>query len=427
MHQWQHQGRLQPRLFPARSESAVRRRGTWCQTVRPGQAAYGATPGSRCSRGSAMWVGRRVAELPTPAFVVDEAVARRNAERMLQRCGALGLRLRPHMKTHKTLEGGELMTGGTRRGIVVSTLAEARFFAAGGFDNILYAYPLPFDKLEECAALAQRLEAFQVLVDSRDALAQLRRRRLAHGARWLVWMKLDCGNGRAGLRHTDPSALELARAIAQEAPEEVALAGIYAHCGNTYGCSGVPEIQAVAQATTTAMLEFMGTLRAAGVACPASSVGSTPSCSHPVADMGRLTEVHPGNYIFCDLQQVTVGSCQLGDVAVRVLTRVVGHYPQRNQLLVDCGWAGLSLHGLGQLPTGYALVEGHPDLKLVALTQEHGHVEPAAGVLDFGKFPLGSLLALIPYHACATAAMHPVYYVHAEGTVVATWQPVRGW
>lgn len=88
------------------------------------------------------------------------------------------------------------MTGGTRRGIVVSTLAEARFFAAGGFDDILYAYPLPFDKLEECAVLAQRLEAFQVLVDSRDALAQLRRRRLARGVRWLVWMKLDCGNGR---------------------------------------------------------------------------------------------------------------------------------------------------------------------------------------------------------------------------------------
>uniref|UniRef100_A0A8D0L963 D-serine dehydratase-like domain-containing protein n=1 Tax=Sphenodon punctatus TaxID=8508 RepID=A0A8D0L963_SPHPU len=331
-------------------------------------------------------------ELPTPAFTVDIDVVKRNTQKMIERFQVLGVRLRPHMKTHKTLEGGNLMTGGTRRGIVVSTLAEARLFADGGFDDILYAYPLPFDKVEECAALTERLEAFQVLVDSQEALGQLMKRRLSRGKRW-----------------------------------QVELAGIYAHCGNTYGCSGIAEIQAVAQATTTATLEFMSELQKAGVACPASSIGSTPSCSHPVADMGKLTEVHPGNYIFYDVQQMRIGSCEMEDIAVRVLTRVIGHYPHRNQLLVDCGWTGLSLHSLGQLPTGYALVEGHPDLKLVGMTQEHGRIEPIAGNLDFSKFPLGSLLAVVPYHACATAAMHPAYYVHAQGKVVALWKPVRGW
>ncbi|KAL8164644.1 UNVERIFIED_CONTAM: hypothetical protein K2H54_000509 [Gekko kuhli] len=124
---------------------------------------------------------------------------------------------------------------------------------------------------------------------------------------------------------------------------------------------------------------------------------------------------------------MTIGSCQLKDIAVRVLTRVIGHYPHRNQILVDCGWTGLSLHSLGQLPTGYALVDGHPNLKLVGMTQEHGRIEAVTGKLDFAQFPLGSLLALIPYHACATAAMHPTYYVHVKGQVVATWKPVRGW
>ncbi|NXE56030.1 DSD1 dehydratase, partial [Casuarius casuarius] len=156
-------------------------------------------------------------------------------------------------------EGAALATGGTRRGIVVSTLAEARFFAAGGFDDILYAYPLPTARLEECAALAQRLEAFQVLLDSPQGLAHLRRRPLAPGKRWLVWLKLDCGNGRAGVRPTDPGALELARAIAEEAPAEVALVGVYAHCGDTYRCGSVPEVQAVARATTAAVLDFVAT------------------------------------------------------------------------------------------------------------------------------------------------------------------------
>nr|XP_056713488.1 D-serine dehydratase-like [Euleptes europaea] len=371
-----------------------------------------------------MLAGRRVEDLPTPAFTVDLDVVKRNTQEMAERFRALGVNLRPHMKTHKSLEGGDLMTGGTRRRIVISTLAEARFFADGGFDDILYAYPLPFDKVEECATLAERLESFHVLVDSAEALALLKGRPLHRGKRWKVWLKIDCENKRAGVRHTDPAALELAQAIAAGPME---LAGVYAHCGNSYHCQGVPEIQSVAQTTTEMVLQFMEKLREEGIPCPVASIGSTPSCSRPVPEMAKLQEVHPGNYIFYDVQQMTIGSCQLTDIAVRVLTRVIGHYPHRNQMLVDCGWTGLSLHSLGQLPTGYALVEGHPNLKLVGMSQEHGRVEAVTGKLDLAQFPLGSLLSLIPYHACATAAMHPVYYVHIKGQVVATWKPVKGW
>ncbi|NWY04560.1 DSD1 dehydratase, partial [Nothoprocta ornata] len=154
-------------------------------------------------------------------------------------------------------EGAVLATGGARRGIAVSTLAEARFFAAAGFDDILYAYPVGGARLAECAALAERLDAFQVLLDSAAGLALLRGRPLAAGKRWLVWLKLDCGNGRVGVRPTEPGALELARAIAQEAPRRVALVGVYAHCGDTYQCAGVPEVQAVARATAAALGRFV--------------------------------------------------------------------------------------------------------------------------------------------------------------------------
>lgn len=152
-----------------------------------------------------------------------------------------------------------------------------------------------------------------------------------------------------------------------------------------------------------------------------------------------------------DVQQSMIGSCTLEDVAVKVLTRVVGHCPHRNQLLVDCGWSGLrylhqtfdlcfqnrpvlfkppcalSLDGAGALPTGYAVIEGHPDLKycsllfsklklwvmkfqwklfpprLGSMTQEHGRVEPISGPLDYSKYPLGTMLTLIPYHVSILA------------------------
>ncbi|NWR95621.1 DSD1 dehydratase, partial [Furnarius figulus] len=154
-------------------------------------------------------------------------------------------------------EGAALATGGTLRGIVVSTLAEARFFAAGGFDDILYAFPVPGWRLPECSALAQQLQAFQVLVDSPQGLELLQHNPLPGGKRWLVWLKVDCGNGRAGIRPTDPEALALARSIAQGTPEVVTLVGVYAHCGNTYGCGDIPAIQAIARDTTNAVLSFV--------------------------------------------------------------------------------------------------------------------------------------------------------------------------
>ncbi|XP_067109776.1 D-serine dehydratase [Osmerus mordax] len=368
--------------------------------------------------------GDPISALYTPALVVDVDIVKRNSDRMKERCQNLGVQLRPHMKTHKTLECADIMTGGSRRCIVVSTLAEACFYADHGYDDILYAYPLPFDKVERCAVLSEKLTLFQVLLDHHDALDQLRKRPLGEEKKWQVWLKLDCGNGRAGVLHSEPEALRLAQAISEA--DGVKLTGIYSHCGNSYNCRGVEQIQTVAQDTTTFTLQFIEKLKSLGITCK-SSIGSTPSCSHPVTDMAKLSEVHPGNYTFYDVQQSVIGSCSLEDVAVRVLTRVISHCPHRNQLLIDCGWTGLSLDGAGKLPTGYAMIEGHPDLRLLSMTQEHGRVESISGKLDYDRFPLGSLLTIIPYHSCATAMMHPVYHVHSGGRLVERWTPTRGW
>ncbi|XP_034743296.1 D-serine dehydratase-like [Etheostoma cragini] len=199
--------------------------------------------------------GEALSALCTPALVVDVDIVKRNAERMIKRCQNLGVQLRPHMKTHKTLECADIMTGGSRRCIVVSTLAEACFYADHGFDDILYAYSLPFDKVERCAALSERLDLFQVLLDHPHALEQLNKRPLRDGRLWHVWLKLDCGNGRAGVLHSEPEALRLAQAIAET--KGVDLTGVYAHCGNSYNCRGVEKIQAVAQETTDLTLQFM--------------------------------------------------------------------------------------------------------------------------------------------------------------------------
>lgn len=217
---------------------------------------HGTLLGTRVSEtDAASMEGEAISTLSTPALVLDVDKVKRNAQRMIERCQNLGVQLRPHVKTHKTLECADIMTGGSRRCIVVSTLAEACFYADHGFDDILYAYSLPFDKVERCAALSERLDLFQVLLDHPDALDQLKKRPLRDGRLWHVWLKLDCGNGRAGVLHSDPEALRLAQAIAKT--EGVELTGVYAHCGNSYNCRGVEQIQAVAQETTNLTLQFM--------------------------------------------------------------------------------------------------------------------------------------------------------------------------
>ena len=107
-----------------------------------------------------------------------------------------------------------------------------------------------------------------------------------------------------------------------------------------------------------AVVSFSRKIRAAGFACDMVGVGSTPTCSHPPEDgLEGVTEMHPGNYLVYDVVQNQIGSCRPQDIATRVLTRVIGHYPASNMLIVDLGWTGCSAQGAH---IGYGAFEGHP-------------------------------------------------------------------
>jgi D-serine deaminase-like pyridoxal phosphate-dependent protein len=332
------------------------------------------------------------------------------------------------MKTHKTIEGGILMTDGTSRGIVVSTLAEAEFYADAGFDDILYGYPLTPEKIPRCLALANRLEQFHVFTDNEviiDALAQ------NHNPKgWSVFLKVDCGNGRAGIHHKmSAHGATLVKKIT--AHENMRFAGFYVHCGDSYraGVEGESRVTDIVKRTIERLHEFAKKVEGlTGISCPRLGIGSTPSCSHPIKEMKSITELHPGNYAFYDAQQYTLGSCSLDDIACTVATRVIGHYPHRNEMLIDCGFSALTKQGMGQMSTGCVIFKDEPDLKLLDMTQEIGKVTTVdEDPLDWGAYPIGSMLFMYPWHSCATAALHPKYYILDGENVVDTWRPCRGW
>ena len=304
-------------------------------------------------------------------------------------------------------------------------MAEAEFFADDGFRDITYAVPIAPDKLERAASLATRIERFSILVDSELTLRAVEAYATSVGVVFDAFLKVDCGYHRAGVDPDSPDSARLA--IAMGRSEAVHFQGILTHAGHSYNATDAEEIRRIAAEESASLTRFRALLAAEGLGDIVRSIGSTPTASI-VAQFTECDEVRPGNYVFFDAFQATIGSCALEDVGVSVLTTVVGAYPERQSLIVDAGALALSKDsGPSHIdPTfGYGLVcdtDLRPlPMRIVALSQEHGKIVTELPV------PVGTRLRILPNHSCLTAAMFDTYHVLDRGRVVDQWRPVRGW
>lgn len=364
-------------------------------------------------------------DLPTPALLLHRDVVQRNCDRMRHKAQQSGVAFRPHVKTHKAVEVGRMQHGGSAGPITVSTMAEAEFFAAAGFRDITYAMPIAPEKLDRAAALARRIERFNILLDSEVTLRAVEEYASSHGIVFDAFLKVDCGYHRAGVDPESPDSARLAIAMGQS--EGLHFQGLLTHAGHSYNARNVEEIRRIAAEESASLMRFRALLAGEGLGEVVRSIGSTPTAT-VVDRFTECDEVRPGNYVFFDAFQATIGSCALEDVAVSVLTTVVGSYPERQSLIIDAGALALSKDtGPSHIePTcGYGLVcdlDLRPlSMRIVALSQEHGKVETAAPV------PVGTRLRILPNHSCLTAAMFDRYHVVDRGRVVGEWRPVRGW
>lgn len=370
--------------------------------------------------------------LATPCALVDLQRLDSNIATMNRRLASTPVRLCPHVKTHKSLDIARRQVAGHFGGIMVSTLAEAHHFAAAGFEEIVYGVPLAVQRIGEVLSLAKTLRRLSVLVDHPATVEALAKAALAAQQRVSVFLKVDCGYHRAGVDPTSNASVQLAQRIAS-APA-LALQGILTHSGHAYDCRTATAARQVGDAEARLMTAFAAQLRAAGVEVEHISIGSTPTLSAGSSVAG-VTEVRPGNYIFYDAFQATLGSCNLNDAAFTVLVTVLSHYPEQNKLLIDAGSIALS-KDVGapdlQPELGYgALFEAStgrhlPHLRLFSLSQEHGQIS-GCGPADFASLPIGARLRIVPNHACLTAAQYKEYYVVAGGEIAETWGAVRGW
>jgi D-serine deaminase-like pyridoxal phosphate-dependent protein len=380
----------------------------------------------------------RLVDLPTPCLVLDRQRLQRNIARMSERARALGVTLRPHMKTAKSAKVAELIHGGPGP-ITVSTLAEAAYFLAAGFQDMVYAVGIVPAKLPAVAALQERGARLTLVTDNVPVARAVAEQSRALKAKLTVLIELDVGEGRAGVDPGGPELLEIARALT--ASSNVTLAGVLAHAGHSYACDGLSDIELVAEDEREGAVRAATRLRDAGFPTPVVSIGSTPTALM-ARDLSGVTEIRPGNFVFFDLFQSGLGCCREDDIAVSVLASVTGHHRGRNHLLIDAGGLALSKdvganprrpgtgYGAICMPVGSGPLNG---LSVLAVHQEHGVVAQAGGLdaidpLPFDRFPVGSRLRVLPNHICMTAAMYQTYYVTDGGDeIIDTWDRINGW
>lgn len=366
-----------------------------------------------------------LAAITTPALLVDRTIVQRNCEAMLDKARSSGVAFRPHVKTHKSVEIGRMQHAGAAGPITVSTLAEAEAFARDGVRDITYAVPIAPEKLPRVEALSATIDRLNVLVDSDVAVRALEEYASSHGTGFNAFLKVDCGYHRAGVNPDSPDSVRLAMSLARS--ENIRFQGLLTHAGHSYNARDLEEIRRIAAEEAASLTRFRAYLAGEGFGEIRRSVGSTPTAS-VVERFSSCDEVRPGNYVFYDAFQATIGSCRLSDVAVSVLTTVVGSYPDRRTLIIDAGALALS-KDVGpehvQPGFGYGIVcdlDLRPlPMRIEALSQEHGKVSTDTTV------PVGTRLRVIPNHSCLTAAMFETYQILDRGRVVDQWRPVRGW
>ncbi|MEX0601710.1 MAG: alanine racemase, partial [Bacteroidota bacterium] len=253
-----------------------------------------------------------IERLPTPALLIDLDILDRNLATMQTRAETLGVTLRPHIKTHKCLEIGKKQAALGARGITVSTFYEAEQFAAAGFDDITWAFPLPPVYAVRVAALNEKI-TLRVVVDSPEAKGHLDKVARAEGKPIHVWLKVDCGYHRAGVDPGSPLAEELVASLSSS--KVLRFDGILSHSGHSYAARSRHDALIVARQERDVMLEFAERMRTKGYEVPAISIGSTPAMS-VIDDLQGISEIRPGNYAFHDYTQAVIGSCGVGDCAL---------------------------------------------------------------------------------------------------------------
>ena len=360
----------------------------------------------------------RLEELQTPCVLVDRSRVEQNVERMQAAATAGNKRLRPHAKTHKSVNLARLQVARGAAGICCAKLGEAEVFADAGIEDIRLPYPLNPVNASRVLALLDRTH-LSFIVDHADVARGWSAAMDEAGREVDVLVKVDVGLHRCGI---DPDAHGAADFVARVASMPgLRFRGLLSHAGQAYGAGSRDQTAAVARAEAQTMADLAARVRALGVPVEEISVGTTPTAPFSALEE-QITELRPGNYIYYDRMQVALGAAGWDDCALSVLARVVTtHAPDR--IILDCGSKTLT-SDLARVPgntAGYGAImssieSSQPDESLVIerLSEEHAVVRASQP----SHLQPGQLVRVIPNHSCVVSNLMDYVWLVDDGEVI---------
>lgn len=338
---------------------------------------------------------QHIDDIDTPAVLIDVDRANANILRAQAYAEKCGLRLRPHIKTHKLPYWAHKQLAAGAVGITCQKLGEAEVMADAGISDIFLPYNiLGRAKLARLLSLHNRVK-MSVTLDSHETLAGLATTFTDPARPLTVLVECETGMSRCGVL-TPEAALSLAKAIS--ASPGLLFGGLM-----TYPAAGkADEADRFLSATKSL-------LAGAGIACETISSGGSPDLWR-ASEMTVATEYRPGTYIYLDRFQVSKGVGSAEDCALTVLATIVSK-PTPDRAVVDAGSKALTSDSLGM--EGFGEIVGHPGAIVATLSEEHGVV-----ALRGASLAIGDRVRILPNHACVVSNLFgEVYLVSGERVI----------
>jgi len=346
---------------------------------------------------------------PTLLLSKDQCLA--NITRMLEKTKKSDTIFRPHFKTHNSANIGNWFRNLGIHSITVSSVGMAKYFSAYGWRDITIAFPVNVLEIGLINEFAYELN-LNIQGDSRSILPVIEN---AINIKVGFFIEIDTGHHRTGVLWNDLAEIDSMIEFLEKS-NRLQFKGFITHSGHTYSADSQEEIVEIYRDT----VEKMNFLKARYKEVWPNliiSIGDTPSCSL-VDDFSGVDEIRPGNFVFYDLMQFSLGACSLKEISLALACPVVGKNLSREELTIYGGAIHFSKDFLykssGEPLYGYVvkILENKwsdpvAGAYLAKLSQEHGIIRAPKDFID--EIQIGDLLGVLPVHSCLTANLMKSY------------------
>ena len=359
------------------------------------------------------FVKKSVAELPTPALLIDLEVLERNLQTLANHMKASSVGFRPHAKAHKSPAIGKLQLASGAKGLCAGKLGEADVLIRGGIKDVLITAPVVGRlKISRLMGLLVLTPEVKVVVDNEQNVADLSTAALATKRKLKVAIDVNVGQNRTGLGTPD-EVVAMAQIIAKQ--QGLELVGLQGYGGNNQHTVGFEKRKAREVASNERVIAARTALAKAGFPVQIVSVGGTGTFNID-SEYPGVTETQPGSYIFMDAHYVKIGGRERPDAfefdsSLSVLTTVISRAVS-GRAIVDAGGKALSTD------------EAPPEpIDLTGAT--YGVAGDESGALRLDKpsreLKVGDQVRIMPGHCDTTVNLHNVFYAVRNDTVEHVW------